>query len=417
MKTILALLALLSISAFAGNIRSPNNVPPWVELAELTATDAMAGGLGSSIAMSGDTVVVGAPDATIGSNQAQGAAYVFVKPATGWEDSTQTAKLTQSDAGEFDEFGVSVSISGDTIVVGAEFRSEVYVFVKPAGGWTDMTETAKLTAAGDGKNPFFGTAVSVVDNTVVVGASNAKGGQGAIYVFVRPAYGWQTTAKFDAELYASDRRYSDQFGGSVAFSGNTIVVGARAATIDANNSQGAAYIFVEPASGWQTGTETAKLIASNGARGNLFGQSVAISGSTVVVGATITGYRGGKGAAYVFVEPAGGWTNMTETAELKASDGVPTDYFASFLAIRSGVIVVGAPLATIDGNSRQGAAYVFAKPLTGWRTTSSFNTKITLATGIAGDAFGGAFSLVGNTLVVGATGTNSGTGAAYVFGP
>src|SRR4029077_1867183 len=103
---------------------------------------------GLAVAMSGSTVVVGAPLATIGSNIYEGAAYVFVKPVNGWGNMTQVAKLTPSIGSTLLEFGESVAISGNTIVVGS--TSGAYIFVKPASGWRDMTETAQLPEVSGG---------------------------------------------------------------------------------------------------------------------------------------------------------------------------------------------------------------------------------------------------------------------------
>jgi hypothetical protein len=153
------------------------------ESAKLVASD---GGVfdqfGFSVAIHGDTIVVAAwLDSFIGS------AYVFVKPETGWQSGTETAKLTASDRGLFDQFGVSVAIEGDTVVVGA-WRSDstlgaAYVFVKPPGGWATMTETAKLTAADAASSAYFGTSVDIGGGTIVVGAYGDRFSQGAAYIF------------------------------------------------------------------------------------------------------------------------------------------------------------------------------------------------------------------------------------------
>ena len=132
---------------------------------------------GDSVSISGNTVVVGAHEATVGGNSDQGAAYVFTEPGSGWADMTQTAKLTASDGAADDYFGTSVSISGNTVVVGAsEPRSAqhgqgaAYVFTEPGSGWANMTQTAKLTASDGAAGDYFGFSVSISGNTVVVGA-------------------------------------------------------------------------------------------------------------------------------------------------------------------------------------------------------------------------------------------------------
>jgi hypothetical protein len=346
--------------------------------AKLTASDGAEDDFfGFSVAVSGNTVVVGAPFADIGANTDQGAAYVFVKPSGGWTTtSTFTAKLTASDGATFDLFGWSVAISGDTVVVGAPLaeigantnQGAAYVFVKPSGDWSGtLNQTAKLTASDGAPDDEFGWSVAVSGDTVVVGAPFAdigsNFGQGAAYVFVKPSGGWTTTSTFTAKLTASDGAPDDEFGLSVAVSGDTVVVGAPFADIGANTDQGAAYVFVKPSGGWTTtSTFTAKLTASDGATFDLFGLSVAVSGDTVVVGAPfadIGAPADNQGAAYVFVKPSGGWSNMTETAKLTASDGLAFDVFGVSVAVSGDTVVVGAPFDDIGGNTDQGSAYVF----------------------------------------------------------
>ena len=309
--------------------------------------------------------MAGAFGATVNGNNDQGAAYVFVKPAGGWTSATETAKLTASD-GVLDEmFGETVALSGDTVVAhsdakvnGHALAGAVYLFVKPAGGWASATETAKLTASDAANDDDFGDGVAVSGDTVVAGAPDAKvnghSQEGAAYVFVKPAGGW-TSATETAKLTASDGATSDFLGGSVAVDGNTVVAGAPFA------SHGAAYVFVKPASGWASETETAKLTASDAT--DDLGFSVGVSGDAVVAGAfnKVNG-NDAQGAAYVFVKPSGGWTSETEAAKLTASDGAAFDQLGFSVAISGNTVVAGAPFATVNGNSKQGAAYVFAQP-------------------------------------------------------
>jgi hypothetical protein len=189
---------------------------------------------------------------------------------------------------------------------------------------------------------------------------------GAAYVFVEPAGGW-VSATQTAKLTASDLFENDAFGFSVAVSGNTVVARAPGACNGCGFSQAAVYVFVEPAGGWATATtQTAELTASDGGvyANDYLGNSVAVSGNTIVAGAdhTTVGGNSYQGAAYVFVEPAGGWTNGTETAKLTASDGVTNNYLGYAVAASGSTIVAGAPLATVGANAAQGAAYVFGPP-------------------------------------------------------
>jgi hypothetical protein len=369
--------------------------------AELTSSDGVAGdALGRSLGInaSGNTVVVGAPLATIGGNVVEGAAYVFVEPANGWASEptpfgTQTAKLTASDAAAGDEFGWSVGIdeTADTIIAG-DFNAKIgahtnqgtaYVFVEPtSGGWvTTSSFSSKLTASDGAQNDAFGLSVGIDEsgNTVVVGAIQASRPtlhQGAVYVFVEPtaAGGWTSapSEKETAELTASDATANSFLGWSVGISANTVVSGAYQTDFGSNLAQGAAYVFVEPTNGWASeptttpfGTQTAELTASDGAAKDEFGSAVAISGNTVVVG---IGSNTHQDAVYVFVEPTNGWASEptttpfgTQTAELTASGGAVVDFLGNSVGISGNTIVAGAPAAKVGSNARQGAAYVFTQ--------------------------------------------------------
>jgi hypothetical protein len=347
----------------------------------------------------------------------------------------QLAELTASDGDDDDFFGISVAISGNTIVAGATNatvggnadQGAAYVFVKPASGWSNMTQTAKLTASDGQAGDGLGGSVGVAGNTIVVGACPQSGmcnGPGKVYVFLKPAGGWQTTNKFAAELTASDGQPNDGFSNemSVSDDGSTVVVGAAGATIDGQTSEGAAYIFVKPASGWTTMTETAKLTEPYGAAYDDFGGvSVSGTGSTVFVGAIQ--YDGpddlltGPGKAYIFERPSSGWKSSAKArAILTAADGDSGDFFgfcqagSSCISSDGTTVLVGAPYA----NGFQGKAYIFVRPAGGWITTSQFNAELTLSDGQM-DYFGWSAAVSHNVALVGAVVGNGGTGGAYVF--
>ena len=242
--------------------------------------------------------------------------------------SREGVKLTASDGAADDRFGVSVAVSGDVVVVGAYGangnQGSAYVFVKPVTGQPSMTQTAKLTASDGAAYDLFGCSVAVSGDVVVVGAYGANGEQGSAYVFVKPPGGWATTSAYTAKLTASDGAGSDYFGHSVAVSGDVVVVGAYGDDIGANLGQGSAYVFVKPPGGWATTSAyTAKLTASDGAAGDGFGVSVAVSGGVVVVGAygDDIGANDAQGSAYVYLsaEVAAGWSH---TLGLKADGTV-----------------------------------------------------------------------------------------------
>jgi hypothetical protein len=173
-----------------------------VQQAKLTASDgAEFDELGTSVSISGRTIVVGAPSATVGSNFDQGAAYVFVRRGSTWADRTQSAKLTVSDGASFDLLGTSVAISGDTAVVGAPgatvggnaAQGAAYVFVKPGSGWADGSENATLTASDGLPEDLLGSSVAIDGGTIVAGAPappiTGTPHHGAVYVFVKPGSG------------------------------------------------------------------------------------------------------------------------------------------------------------------------------------------------------------------------------------
>jgi hypothetical protein len=251
--------------------------------------------------MSGDTVVVGARLATVGSNQLQGTAYVFVKPANGWTDMTETAQINEANGRYEDEFGWSVAIQNRTIVIGAiqplfDVPGAAYVFVQPQAGWTDMTETAKLTPSDGGRSDQFGTSVAVDDATIVVSAPLARLVKGSVYVFERPEHGWVNMTE-NAELRAPR---STSFGNSVAISGHKIIVGSSYFNY-VNN--GFVYTYLRPKGGWRsTSAYHAQLTIDDGHTNEGFGGAVAFTSDTIVVGApdAPVGFNYDRGKVLVF---------------------------------------------------------------------------------------------------------------------
>ena len=409
--------------------RYPVHVDPFVQQAELTAEHgAEHDFFGFSVAVSGDTIVIGAPLQNVGSVERQGAVYVFTMPPGGSADATQTAELTASDAAEGDQLGASVAIDGDTIVTGSAAhrvgsnaeQGAAYVFVMPAGGWKSMTQTAELTA-GDGEAiDQLGNSVAISADTIVAGALNHKVGaniwQGAAYVFTKPAGGWENKTQ-TAELTAGDGAERDHLGESVAVSGSTIVAGAPAHKVGSHASQGAAYVFTKPAGGWESKTQTAELTANDGAENDVLGGSVAISGDTIVAGATSA--IDARGAAYVFTMPPGGWESTTQTAELIAEDGASDDRLGTSVAIAGNTILAGALNHRVGSNAQQGALYAFVMPAGGWETTAFQTAEMTAGNGAAEDNLGTSVAISGSTILSGApyreVELNGHQGAAYVF--
>ena len=398
--------------------RYPLTVDPLVQAAKLTASDGEAEDrFGTRVAVSGSTVVVGAPWATVGDNHEQGAVYVFNEPASGWANATETAKLVASGGSGGEKLGMSVAIDGSTIVAGG--GSAVYVFSRPASGWRDGSQTAKLAVSGGGTLTFpTGATVAVHGSTVVAGEPLDDGVRGAAYVFVEPAGGW-IDASQTATLTASDGLENELFGDSVAVSGSTIVVGA-GSKIGAHNGQGAVYVFTEPPGGWVDATQTAKLTASDGAEEDFLGMAVAVSGSTIASSAPFAtvNSNSGQGAVYVFTEPPGGWVDATQTAKLTVAEGASGETLGEEgLGISGSELTVGAPGAKVNSVD-QGAVYVFDEPQGGW-VSGTEAAELSASDGAAGDRLGWSVGVSGSTIVAGApsaaVAANSLQGAAYVF--
>ena len=384
-----------------------------VQQAQLLDSDGGYGDLfGHAVAISGDTAVVGAYQDDVGGNANQGSACVFVRSGGSW---TQQAELTASDSAADEQFGNSVAISGDTGVVGAwcdtvgttTQQGSAYVFTRSGTTWTQQ---AKLTASDGAAYDQFGSSVAVSQDTAVVGSwsddvgSNAN--QGSAYVFVRGGTAWTQ----QAHLTASDGAEYDCFGFAAAISGDTAVLGAPFADVGANVRQGAAYIFARSGTTWN---QQLKLTA--GEAGDLFGYSVAISGDTAVVGAEFhhIGTHADQGSAYVSVRSGTTWS---PPLMLAAADGAADDYFGCSVAISSDTLVVGARARDVGANANQGCAYAFTRTSSGAWTQQA---QLLVADGAAGDELGYSVAVSGDSGVVGAeghaVGANSSQGAAYVF--
>jgi uncharacterized protein (TIGR03437 family) len=373
--------------------------PTWTQLT--TVLTASNGGrndnFGISVSVSGNTAVVGAYGKTVGSNNSQGAAYVFTQSGANW---TQLAELIASDGAAGDYFGRSVSLSADTAVIGAPYRNggrgAAYVFVRNGSTWTQQAE---LTASDGAAAASFGYSVSVSGDTVMVGASGANSGAGTAYVFARNAAGAWSQKQ---ELAGPSGAAGDAFGVSVSMSGATAVIGASGA----NGRQGAAVVFVSDGSMWIPMT---KLTAIDAVAGDCFGQSVSLSGNTAVIGAfnKVVGSNTFQGAAYVFVGSA---TEVwRQQAELTASAGAAGDHFGWSVSVSGAMAVIGAN----NANGGVGAAYVFGNNAGVWIQRQD----LTVPNGPAGDYFGGSVSVSGPSMLIGATGAGSvlNQGAVYAF--
>ncbi|MGH9162683.1 MAG: choice-of-anchor D domain-containing protein, partial [Vicinamibacteraceae bacterium] len=330
----------------------PVVIDPWVQRAKLVASDGATGDeFGRSVAISGDTAVVGAR-ANVGGLDGAGAVYVFSRTGDTW---SERQKLTASDGARLDLFGVSVAVDGDSAVVGANQvdvegnidQGAAYVFARSGDTWS---EEAKLTASDGASGDQFGISVSVSRDRVLVGAQaadvDANSDQGAAYVFVRGAGVWSEQAK----LTAADGAPADRFAVSVALDGDTALAGADLADVNGDFNRGAAYVFTRSGDTWR---QQAKLTAEDGAAVHWLGNAVDLAGETALVGAP------GATAAYVFTRNGDVWT---EQQKLTAAGGAAAlDTFGASVALDGATALVGARAAEVGGNAAQGAVYVFTR--------------------------------------------------------
>jgi hypothetical protein len=444
---------------------------------------------GASVAISDDTLVVGAPWAA----DHAGAVYVFINDGGSWR---QQAYLVASNAeGSYsplympsfirpngDSFGSSVAISGNTIVVGAPYEDSsanggeddnsatyagaAYVFTRSDGIWSQQAylkaSNAEGTNANDEDGDRFGSSVAVSGDTLIIGApledsaslsedNNSALNAGAVYVFTRSGETWGQQAYLkanplddDAEnLHVISSNIGDRFGSSVALSGDTLIVGApdeNSSVIGAETDRseprsGAVYVFTRSDNLW---TRQAFLKASNSDSQDKFGTYVAISGDTLAVGAPgeassaqgtesdNTNYH--AGAVYIFTQNEAQWNQQ---ARLKASNANMFDTFGSSLAITGDTLVVGAPNEGSAANSGEaddsadeaGAAYLFTRSDGIW----SQQTFLKASNAESEDHFGNAVALSDQTLVVTAPDEDSSadggeadnstlsSGAAYIW--
>ena len=410
------------------------------ELTKLTASDGALGDFfGSSVSISGDTAIVGArnvDDDCPSPNPPQipadlncGAAYIFQVDADGtWGE---VARLTAEDAESFDEFGNSVAISGDTAIVGAHRSNEAginsgsaFIFRRDFGGPDNWGQVVELVGFDTGSGDLFGRSVAISGDTAIVGAplhDEAVQNIGSAYIFQRDAGGPDNWGQV-AELTAIDAAGADFFGWSVAISGppgNEIaLVGAWGN--DDNNAieSGSAYIFQRDFGGPDNWGQVAKLTASDPHPLDSLGANVAVSGDIAFVGAPGTDDATGEphcnsGSVYIFQRDFGGPDNWGEVVKLIPSDTMCGDVFGGAVALSGVMAVVGAP-----ADDTMGSAYIFQRDLGGpdnWGEA----VKLTASDAALSDNFGGRVSLDGENAIIAAVlndddGSNS--GSAYVIG-
>ena len=285
-------------------------VAPPTGWADMTETAILSNGLagadsfGYSVAISGNTAVIGAPSSTLG----QGSGYIYVKPQSGWKTtSTPNAVLTASDAAGNDLLGSSVAILGNTVLMGAPLKpypleyGAAYVFLRPQTGWKSATENAKLVGSVPRVGALLGYSVAVSSTTAVAGAPSdgSVNEPGEVYVFTKPPSGWVNSS--ETALLTNGTNSVDDFGISVALNGGTLLTGASFTTIAKKPAQGAVYEFLKPGNGWQsTSAANFRFTEKFGEALDSFGRSVAMSGNSAIVGAYGTPAGKAAGTSFVF---------------------------------------------------------------------------------------------------------------------
>jgi len=384
----------------------------WQQQANLFASDRAENNyFGYCVSISGDYAITGALHGA-GNEADTGSAYIFRHNGTQW---LQQARLIAADGAANDNFGHSVSISGDYAIVGAPYNNypeyscgSAYIFKRSGANWLQQTKPTASDAAVD---DLFGYSVSISGDYAVVGARYGDGTEvdsGSAYIFKRNGENWIQQDK----LTADDGATGDNFGSSVSISGSQVIVGAFWNNGSESNS-GSAYIFIRDGENW---TQQAKLTASDGRSQDSFGNCVSISGGRAIVGAEMDDCYGLQncGSAYIFDKPVGGWVDSTETAKLKAPDGEIDDRFGESASISGDYAIVAAGYDD-DNGSQSGSAYIFRYYETGW----FMQDKLTASDGEIYDHFGFSASLSDKWATVGAALKDyneiKNCGSAYIF--
>jgi hypothetical protein len=338
--------------------RNQGGVDNWGQVKKLIASDgSMNDYFGASAAINGDTAIIGANGDEIRNNREQGSAYIFERNKGGANNWGQAKKLIASDGGEIDRFGGSVAIDGDTAIVGAPDinfqRGAVYIFDRNKGGSNNWGQAKKLTASDAHDDSYFGESVAIYGDTAIVGANYMTGANlalGAVYVFERNKGGANNWGRVK-KLAASDGNGGDEFGNSVAIYGNVAIVGEHNRFIGSNFYQGVAYIFERNQGRANNWGQVKKLIASDGVKGAHFGESVAIYADMAIVGA--------NGATYIFERNHGGTSNWGEVKNLTSSDGAEGDLLGAPVGIYGDTAIVSGGKANVGSAIQRGSVCIF----------------------------------------------------------
>ena len=348
----------------------------WVETVKpLPGNCTVEDYFGEAVAISGDTAIITAQGDDVGTHANQGTAYIFERTGASW-NLVKTIAADDGVAGDF--FGNSVALSGNTAVVGAYSndtganvnQGSAYVYERNAGGMNNWGQVKQLAASDGSAEDWFGWSVGISGNSIVVGAMlddvGGNGAQGSAYIYERNSGGTNNWGEVK-HLFASDGAAFDDFGVSVAASGDTVVVGSFFDDVGANGNQGSVYIYERNNGGAGNWGELRKVTASDGMVGDEFGVAIAIDNNSLIVGAFTDdfGANNNQGSAYVFDRNTGGANNWGQVKKLIAPDGVAVDYFGVSVGISGDVAIVGSQNDQIGSNAKQGIR-LRLPPKCGW---------------------------------------------------
>lgn len=408
-------LAVLSITTEASNAAPPPHPQGASQLQRIIANDFAAGeDFGYSIAVDGDTLLIGAVSADVAGQVDQGVAYIFVRQGQSW---VQQAKLSSSDGLAGDGFGVDVALQGDTALIGAFRQGDqdigaAYLFHRSGDQWSEQA----VFRPGDGlTGDSFGFSLALQGNTAVIGSPghgpNLVTNPGAAYVYVEQQGAWSLQAK----LVASSVSFDGFFGYSVDVDGDLAVIGAPTDdTIPGGTvfDQGSAFIFERQAGLW---TERVKFIQADTSGGVQLGRSVSVWGERVLIGApgqTVDG-NGGQGAAVLYLRNNGVWQFETRLIGTNTQG-----FFGISVDLQRDLAIAGAFAETVDNNIEQGAAYTFANRGNGWTLTE----RLTANDGSARELFGVGVAIADDSSAFAGAhyddeGSTLNSGSVYAFGP
>lgn len=370
----------------------------WILRTKIEANDGASGfEFGTSVDIQGNEVIVGAP----GADNQRGGVYVYLRSGDLW---ILQNKISPDEGQDGESFGKALAYAGFDLIIGAPDNINingpdagiVYLYSRMLNNWNFEST---VLASNKLIQPLFGTSVAISDSIAVVGAEGKEGDTGAAFVYELSSEGWTQVA----ELEASDGAAGDLFGNAVALFGDVIVVGAPGDDNERGVDAGAVYTFLRGSMGW---SEQVRLVAEDGAAGDGYGSAVTIDDFTLSVGAQTADTPSGEDAGKVYIYTSSGplWIQQ---AAISLPDGSAGDLFGASLDLENTTLVIGAP----ENGLKSGRVYVFERVGAVWVR----ETVLTSSDGLVGDRFGADVALDDNYIITGAPFHNGEEGAAYVF--